>query len=1150
MLTVTGGFFIIGIASIVAEREDFHLCLVLINFFCGALFVDEIGCLSVTMISTASMELANSANTELSWKKVTKGFRSASRRPRKINRSLNMNRQHNDKGSEEEDEPSVTESEEFGLEVLGHHFSEKRDHLPIKKRRPARQSLSPPCIPFDQWCGEAGVLDDLLPLWTSGPSDKSVVNKKPLCSADSYGIELLAAAACSTGMDDEIPNVKAVKVENFEALSQSHASIIATSVEENIMCSQEENSLLNDIKSDACVDLREQNNSPSASGDIHNKSDTEAGKSSSSGKDVRLHWDLNTVMDEWEQPPEKINTNSPRNGSVDVLNEGLRGGEIEKLEGSARHGVSEHAWELLKCPSEVEASACVISESKCPDSGLFPGSVPIPGESPFKENINLSTSKMTVIMEENHSLSSDLQLGQTLAVENVQLGKQDTAMANPTISEKNMCDVVRMKFNEDTLSELSDGMKTTNLMGTTLDVEDLSCKLGNAGPSFEKGKDLAGKLDINVPLPIGSLSEIELKKLELKPFEHFGELSEDLLDNGDGSDYSPGGHHHLGRIEKMSKYQSGCESPVEDGELRESIVRSWQENEDGTDRIDCNMDDRDAADDFSVGNHCTSAAGFGGDQVDNGKLPEKVVSGKSYSSKESSRSIPEGHEHVAKKVEATNVKLGGDVGAFDLVQKVDVTKSQEENVRSGATRVKLSTRLQGSSASGAFDGKDARDVQRSFGVSFKDGQMYRSDKYVEKNRLFPQMQDGSPKNNQNGDVSGNWDCRHHYQNGYRRGGGNRSQRRSNLPDVNDCELAHDDHRSSGSNYLRSGYRPLVRRRPPDDNHHSMNRVCFVTRDTGQDRSRGRSGLYRREFVKENRDEFHDPIADFSAPSSVWVRDNHSARRQWSTSPIYNRDTSFSRPGRKSRSRSRTGSPVPWHLQRERIPRTRQISRSPDFRSEGRMIRNRMHYDDPKFLDNGDGFLSPPRRGFFNDRNIGPTRYRDRNSPGRYFAHRQRFGSNGSIGRTKTDDDGFRPRNDDGFRRRLNSERFSEQSGGGWRGHNNNNYDGSDNERTKFNNKHEMIRRVRHSDMGGAGRRFRGDADDCFENHYTHNKHNYNSNNNSNNICIRSIEKSDVPVNSREEGRSHFKYDGDRMYTTTSKLPGIRDYEDDMAISRG
>lgn len=1095
----------------------------------------------MTMISTASIEPANSVNVELSWKRVTKGVRSATRRPRKINWSLIMGLQHNDKGTKEE--PSVTESEEFGVAILGNHFSEKIDHLPIKKRRSMQQSPSPPPhIPLDQWCGvpklETGALDGLLPIRAGRRGGKSVVNEKPSCSEDSYGIELLAAAACNTCVNDDVHNVKAVKVEEkFEALHRGGASIHATTLEVNDVCSQKEDLLSKHIKCEDHADSREQNSPPVASGDIHDTVDGGDGKGSSSRNDVRLRWDLNTVMDDWELTPENMNINSARNGLAEVNIEGLHSEETEKLEASFRHRDPVDAWELLKCPMEIEVPAQVISKSNIHDNGLSPRSDSIPSESPFVEKLNPPTAKM-IAKVEDHCLSSDLGLGQTLAVEDVQLEKQDVPMVDLTVSETSVCDVVSININEDKMSELRNSGSVIKLMGTTLDPRDPSSKLGEASPSSEKCQDLAEKHDINVPptsgAPVDSSSEVKVKKLELKSYEHIVEDTlDDLLDDGYVSDNSLGVQHHLVRIEKISRYQLGCESPVEDGELRESVDHSWQENEDETDCLDYDTDDRGAADGFFMGNVCVSEAGSGSNQINgSGNLSEKVSSGKTDSSKESSHSatagnsggldqIPEGCVHVSKTVEANNTKLG-EVGVFDSTRTFDIQGSLERKVGSRATRGKVSTRLQGSS--GPFYGKDTRDARRSSSSSsaacFQNGQVCRFNKYFGREKPAPPIQDGSQRNNEDSDVPSNWESRNHYHNGYRRGGGKPRIRSYVNPDLNDDELSYDDQRRSRNNYLKDGYSPLVVRQPPDDNHNSMIRGNFPDHYG----SRVRSGFYKRGFVKGNRDQYHGPISVDLAPSSVWEPHNRSARRQYNTSPVFNRSDSFSCLGRKSPLRSRSRSPVPWHLQRERNVVARRISRSPDFRSEVRRGRNRMHYDDLKFSDDNYDFMPPPRRRFFNDRNSGPTCFRKRNSPGRFFSQRQSFGPNVTAGRTKTDDAGFRPP--------LNSERFSEQSGRGWRGRNNNSsYDGSDGERTRYNNNPEMIHRVRHCETGGADRHFRSDADDGFEDPYARRKHN------SNNSCIRTHQKSDTLRNSWEGKRGHFKYDIDRRYSTSSKLPG-------------
>ncbi|KAF8379557.1 hypothetical protein HHK36_028997 [Tetracentron sinense] len=111
----------------------------------GKQLVDRRGSLSGSMLSTVGLELTSLINPDLTWKTVSKGNRSASRRARKpVIRSLKESRELVDKGPERVDEMPVSESEKLGVTILGCRFNDKIEHVPIKKRRFLFRSPSPP----------------------------------------------------------------------------------------------------------------------------------------------------------------------------------------------------------------------------------------------------------------------------------------------------------------------------------------------------------------------------------------------------------------------------------------------------------------------------------------------------------------------------------------------------------------------------------------------------------------------------------------------------------------------------------------------------------------------------------------------------------------------------------------------------------------------------------------------------------------------------------------------------------------------------------------------------------------------------------------------------------------------------------------------
>lgn len=78
--------------------------------------VDGIGSIPRSMISTKGLELTNFINPDLTWKTVSKGYRSATRRSRKqLDRSPKSDADLPDKGTESPSEITVSESEKVDI---------------------------------------------------------------------------------------------------------------------------------------------------------------------------------------------------------------------------------------------------------------------------------------------------------------------------------------------------------------------------------------------------------------------------------------------------------------------------------------------------------------------------------------------------------------------------------------------------------------------------------------------------------------------------------------------------------------------------------------------------------------------------------------------------------------------------------------------------------------------------------------------------------------------------------------------------------------------------------------------------------------------------------------------------------------------------
>lgn len=408
--------------------------------------------------------------------------------------------------------------------------------------------------------------------------------------------------------------------------------------------------------------------------------------------------------------------------------------------------------------------------------------------------------------------------------------------------------------------------------------------------------------------------------------------------------------------------------------------------------------------------------------------------------------------------------------------------------------------------------------------------MFGSEKHLGRNRPGRSPRDGHWVDS----PAGYWDSRNHYQAGYPEGTGHPriGSTIANAAAKID-RLTYRDQRRAVNYSSRALYRPFTRRRSPDDGDdtYSVHRRTVMERDNSYLRSRGRSRICQEGFRRGPREEYHGPMTD--DPTSASIRPPHySARRECSFSPVPSRGASFSRSHGKSRSRSRTRSPITFNLRKERNTGVRILSRSPDFRSEARMERiRRTHFQKSNFAaDDEDVFISPPRSHFslecdsrwIDNPNHVSARFRERNSPGRFFVKRQKFDSGGS-GRMKSADC---------FRSMMHPGRFTELSGGVG---GENKYDGNDSERTKYRDKYEMIHRMGQSNSSGFVRRFRYNGKDYFEVHNTRNE----------DSCIRATDRRVMPRSAREE-RAPFKCSSGRIYASVPKSSGIRDYDEDVS----
>ncbi|GFZ01353.1 hypothetical protein Acr_14g0009880 [Actinidia rufa] len=313
--------------------------------------------------------LSTLINSNLTWSKDSKGNRSSSRRARtSFELGFGTSGKLVDKDSKDGDMP-VSESEKLGVTVLGCRFSQKEEHVPIKKRRFLFSTQSPPPgnpAPLPE--ETETIAKRLHPLGQELPLNLQVecqhptsdgasadlgqivdnnaiiqrmklvkVNEQRDENEDFSGISILAAAACSnslgyidegSGVDEsfgrgsspqEQMNIesKVNLVNSAEISTEGTGSCISPSPgEECPPAFKTDNSSPKEMAFEYTKDGTLQESV--AAGSLRNRDDAKVGALESSARDERLHWDLNIVMDEWDRPLDCQHVNSSANVADDI----------------------------------------------------------------------------------------------------------------------------------------------------------------------------------------------------------------------------------------------------------------------------------------------------------------------------------------------------------------------------------------------------------------------------------------------------------------------------------------------------------------------------------------------------------------------------------------------------------------------------------------------------------------------------------------------------------------------------------------------------------------------------------------------------------------------------------------------------------------
>lgn len=573
--------------------------------------------------------------------------------------------------------------------------------------------------------------------------------------------------------------------------------------------------------------------------------------------------------------------------------------------------------------------------------------------------------------------------------------------------------------------------------------------------------------------------------------------------------------HMVGK-EKTMEHEAGYESQYEDGELRESDVPYWEENEFEDEEAECvdygsDTCDSDAAHDsisgkVGMGLECRETEVFGSESREINRNA-KVVRGLSPGSD----NMCEKNEHSLRQCSmGSKTKTSG---SDQLPGDSEASSNRTAEATEGCTGRRHAANyfdglggkyspaeVGGSVASNTLNRMGpvcARRRLHNFDMSFRSeeaGSDQSMGKEKSDSRMHSKSSGGAHLVNPSG---GYWDSKHRESPSYHGSFGSGRPRPKSVVESHGFEMDPDDTFSEAAgvhNRVRRQaisfssnrlYQPPLRRRSPAERNdtHNMHRGVIPMRDTSPDRRRFRR--YPQGVSRGIREEYHRPMPDDPNECSYNVP-RRMARRDQSTSPPGRGPIYYGRPYKKFQSRCRSRSPLSWGLPRERNDVSRHRgSRSPDYRLDSKMDKPRVPFQKHSFGAKYEvgGFMSPPKRRFspqqnsrwFDDSNSGVDHnFRGRRLAGRRFQQGQRIDSVRSSRRLSSDDY---------FEPMSRPARFSELASGGGRECR---YEGSDDDRRKHDGRFEIIHRVRRYDSDGVVRQFRYDEEDRFASRNTQN----------------------------------------------------------------
>ncbi|XP_010676444.2 uncharacterized protein LOC104892262 [Beta vulgaris subsp. vulgaris] len=953
---------------------------------------------------------------------------------------------------------------EKGVSTSGCRFSDKAEHVPIKKRRFLFRSPSPPPPTTISPCTEEtadhtrsqDVSEKLLLLPCSSDinsgqivdNDSSIDAKKSAKFGDRFdedfsGISILAAAACSSSlgrdcgyMEDgsgveessvlersrdvsintEAPSSSKGRL-NEDILNSSEMSSGATSscvytepvgeiasISSTVSSSQEVATVGKDVK-DASMGA----DSLTFSGDASFSKDEETVRNQGIlSRDVRLHWDLNVVMDAWEQPLDDLEAQD--NVAYNTTHDAWKANCSDKMESevddSREYQGSAYAAQSSLLRGEPMASANQ-SSGEMKDNQDFAAcpnleQPPLLDEKSLPTNSNLNLDVMRCMVEDtkcrHHQETVNPTDGLVVAVPNetIQLS------ASCTISQAEDASVKSAIL-------IDKGTDYRSVMeGCKSNVGVASCELHNlkntcaSDPTFD-----AVSADTHMSLCTSSAAEdpiLETAKIsrleenalvqnvDLKTVEP-RELVEFAMANDDS------GLPHNGGPDSMSKrfgtdaadeLQEDYDSQYEDGELRESGGRAWEEY----DAVDREAEHAEYVTNYreiypaSPTEYHVSESGRVEDSNSGRRGLDAAVSAHNCKNdKEVYRKAAEVIRNVREDDESNQIKSSHAVdktelarGNKQLVSSTTFSDLANRAADANEKKNRMPSHIDGSLASRGTESRVQPKVFRNSLQSQLEGPVARDDAYREdlfrkrENRFDPGSMRSFERvrypfqNQGRGRHIGSLDSSSDNRRGFRRHYSPITHGHSKFD--HDAVVGRDIHgrvstQDVSYSQLRKGQadaegEPCVgfQSRYKGDRKFSPDRTGGF--------GRGRSFRYG-PFVegRGGRGKYNGPSPDESFQSSLKYR-RPLSRREQSLSPFRGRGQSnVQHSRRKSPSRSRSRSPIIWNSPRRRLGDgiggntfLKQRSRSPKFRSEVRMQRPRSPQQQPGFgFDHAGGFRS-------------------------------------------------------------------------------------------------------------------------------------------------------------------------------------------------